>query len=175
LRNLLTSIALITFSSTCLYASENAGPLTIEMTDPKIRIEIPGMPKIDIGVHPMNEDKPIFRLRGDHGKTSVSIITPKFDTEITPMSCATAIANIVLSQQNVNREQMFLGRANEQTFLIIYGLPLEKSVLLNTHIVSADQATQCIEAHVSKISTSDADIEPWFNGFGESSIELLPK
>jgi len=87
------------------------------------------------------------------------------------MSCATAIANIVLAQTTVTREQIFLGRTNEQTFLIIYGLPMEKSVLLNTHIVSSDEAVQCIEAHVSKISTSDSDIEPWFNGFSESNIE----
>ena len=71
------------------------------------------------------------------------------------------------------REQMFLGRTDEKTFLIIYGLAMEKSVLLNTHIVSSDEAMQCIEAHVSKISTSDSDIEPWFNGFGESKIETF--
>ncbi len=87
------------------------------------------------------------------------------------MSCATAVANIVLSQSAITRDQLFLGRTNEQTFLIIYGLPMEKSVLLNTHIVSSDEAMQCIEAHVSRISTSDADIEPWFNGFVESKIE----
>ncbi len=171
MHKLLTSVALIIAFSNSLHASEKTGPLTIEMTDPNIRITIPGMPEIDMGVHPMNEHEPIFRLRGDHGKTSVSIITPKLDVEISPMSCATALANIILSQQNVSREQMFLGRTNERTFLVIYGLPLEKSVLLNTHIVSADATSQCIEAHVSKISTSDADIEPWFTGFGESNIE----
>lgn len=171
LRKLLASITLIVAFTSGLHASENTGPLTIEITDPKIRITIPGMPEIDMGVHPMNEHEPIFRLRGNSGKTSVSIITPKIDAAITPMSCASAIANIVLTQQNVSRDQMFLGRANEQTYLIIYGLPMEKSVLLNTHIVSSDKAIQCIEAHVSKISTSDADVEPWFNGFGESNIE----
>lgn len=129
------------------------------------------MPEIDMGVHPMNEQRPVFRLRGSTGKTSVSIVTPKIDAAITPMSCATAVANVVLAQDNVTRDQLFLGRSNENTFLIIYGLPMNKSVLLNTHIVSADEATQCIEAHVSKISTSDSDIEPWFNGFSESNIE----
>jgi len=122
-------------------------------------------------VHPMNEHKPDFRLRGSSGTTSVSIITPKIDTPITPMSCATAVANVVLAQHNVTRDQLFLGRTNEQTFLIIYGLPMERSVLLNTHIVSSDEATQCIEAHVSRISTSESDIDPWFNGFAESKIE----
>ena len=143
----------------------------IEMPDPNIRITIPGMPKIDMSVHPKNEHKPYFRLRGSSGKTSVSIITAKIDAAMTPMTCATAVANVVLAQHSVTRDQLFLGRANEQTFLIIYGLPMEKSVLLNTHIVSSDEAIQCIEAHVTKISTSDSDIEPWFNGFGESKIE----
>ena len=171
LRKLLASLGLIVSFTNCLHASENTGPLTIEMPDPNIRITIPGMPKIDMSVHPMNEHKPYFRLRGSSGKTSVSIITPKIDTAMTPMTCATAVANAVLAQHGVTRDQLFLGRANEQTFLIIYGLPMEKSVLLNTHLVSSDEAIQCIEAHVSKISTSDSDIEPWFNGFGESKIE----
>ena len=143
------------------------------MSDPKVRITIPGMPEIDMIVHPMNEHKPDFRLRGSSGTTSVSIITSIIDTAITPMSCATTVANIVLAQSNISRDQLFLGRTNEQTFLIIYGLPMERSVLLNTHIVSSDEAKQCIEAHVSRISTSDSDIEPWFNGFVESKIETF--
>ena len=143
------------------------------MSDPKVRITIPGMPEIDMAVHPQNEHEPIFRLLGNAGTTSVSIITPKIDTPITPMACATAIANIVLTQSTATRDQLFLGRANENTFLIIYGLAMEKSVLLNAHIISSDKAVQCIEAQVSKISTSHADIEPWFNGFGESKIEAF--
>jgi len=171
LQKLLASIALGVFFSTALHASESKPPLTIEMSDPNVRITIPGMPEIDMTVHPMNEHKPDFRLRGSSGKISVSIITPKIDTAITPMACATAIVNVVLAQNTATRDQMFLGRTDEKTFLIIYGLAMEKSVLLNTHIVSSDEAVQCIEAHVSKISTSDSDIEPWFNGFVESKIE----
>jgi hypothetical protein len=143
------------------------------MSDPNVRITIPGMPAIDMTVHPMNEHKPDFRLRGNSGTTNISIITPKIDTPVTPMACATAVAEVVLAKSTATRDQLFLGRADENTFLIIYGLAMEQSVLLNTHIVSSDEAVQCIEAHVSKISTSDADIEPWFNGFGESKIETF--
>ena len=173
MQKLLASIALGLFFTSCLHASESTPPLTIEMSDPKVRITIPGMPEIDMDVHPMNEDKPYFRLLGDSSTTSVSIITPKIDAPITPMACARAIAEAVLAQSTATREQLFLGRADEKTFLIIYGLAMEKSVLLNAHIVSADEGLQCIEAHVSKLSTSDADIEPWFNGFGESKIETF--
>jgi len=173
LQKLLAAIALGVFFTTCVHASESTPALTIEMSDPKVRITIPGMPKIDMSVHPMNEQQPVFRLRGSSGTTSISITTPKIDAAITPMACATAVANVVLAQDLVTRDQVFLGRSNEQTFLIIYGLPMSEAVSLNAHIVSADDATQCIEAHVSKTSTSDADIEPWFNGFGESKIEGL--
>lgn len=164
------AILLFTFS---LHASDKMEPLMIEMSDPRVRITIPGVPRIDMAVHPMNEHKPYFRLRGSNGKISISIITPEIDAANTPMSCATAIANSILAQANVTRDQVFLGRANEQTFLIIYGLPMTQSVLLNTHIVSAGNTNRCIEAHVSKISTSDSDIEPWFNEFGDSNIENL--
>jgi hypothetical protein len=124
LQKLLASIALGLFFTTCLHAGESKSPLTIEMSDPKVRITIPGMSGIDMTVHPMNEQTPVFRLRGSSGGTSVSIITPKIDTAVSPMACASAIANVVLSQLDVTREQLFLGRSNEQTFLIIYGLPM---------------------------------------------------
>jgi hypothetical protein len=171
LQKLLTSIALSVFFTTCLHASETTPPLSIELSDPKVRITIPGMPEIDMEVHPMNVDEPFFRLRGNAGTTSISVITPKIDKAITPMACANAIVEMVVTQSAATRDQLFLGRADEKTFLIIYGLPVENAVLLNTHIISAVDTMQCIEAHVSKVSSSDADIEPWFNGFGESKIE----
>ena len=154
---------LILLSTSYLHASGDLEPLTIEMSDPKVRITIPGMPKIDMAVHPMNEHEPYFRLLGSNGRTSMTIITQQIDGANTPMSCATGIANTILELDSVGRDQVFLGRANEQTFLIIYGVPMDKSVLLNTHIISATKDNGCVEAHVSKISTSDSDIEPWFN------------
>ena len=156
-----------------LSASDSVETLNIELSDPDIRITIPGMPKLEMGVHPMNASTPNLRLQGSNGIVSVSVMTPNISDEVSPIGCATAVANTVLTQSVVTREQVFLGRSDEQTFLIIYGLPLEQSVLLNTHIVSSEGDKRCIEAHVSKVSTSDSDIEPWFNGFGESSIDQL--
>lgn len=170
---LVTPIAIILLFTSCLHASGKLQPLIIEMSDPSVRITIPGMPEMDMAVHPMNENKPYFRLLGSSGKTSISVITHKIDEASNAMACATAIANSILALDVVTRDQVFLGRANEQTFLIIYGLPMEQYVLLNTHIISAAPTSGCIEAHVSKISTSDSDIEPWFNEFGASSIEDL--
>ena len=156
-----------------LKADESLQSLALELDDPDVRITIPGMPELNVVVHPMNAEKPHFRLRGSDGIVSVSVMTPRISTEVSPINCATVIANRLLTQSLVSRDQVFLGRSNEQTFLIIYGLPLEEAVMLNTHIVSSEGDSQCIEAHVTKISTSDSDIEPWFNGFGESSIDKL--
>ena len=168
-----SSFAIILLFTTVVSASDQREALTIEMPDPGVRITIPGIPEIDLAVHPMFEQKPEFRLRGSNGRITVSVVTPEIETEITPMACATAVANVILAQAVVTRDQIFLGRANEETFLIIYGVPLEQSVLLNTHIVSAEENRQCIEAHVSKISTSEADVEPWFTEFGDSRIETM--
>ena len=173
MQNLVTPIAIILLFTSYLHASDELEPLMIEMSDPEVRITIPGMPRMDMEVHPMNQQEPYFRLQGSSGKTSVSIITPTIEGAKTPMDCATAIANSILALDRVTRDQMFLGRANEQTFLIIYGFPMEQAVLLNTHIISAGKDSRCIEAQVSKISTSDSDIAPWFNEFGDSSIENL--
>jgi len=166
-------ITLILFFTSYLYASDDMKPLIIEMSDPMVRITIPGMPKMEMAVHPLNEREPYFRLLGSNGGTRISIITQEIDGVNTPMSCATEIANTILALDSVTRDQVFLGRANEQTFLIIYGVPMEQSVLLNTHIISASDTNGCIEAHVSKKSISDSDIEPWFNEFGDSKIETL--
>jgi hypothetical protein len=173
MQKLIASITLILLFTPYLYASDDMEPLTIEMSDPKVRITIPGMPKMDMALHPMNEHEPSLRLLGSNGETSISIITQEIDGVNTPMLCATEIANTIIALDSVTRDQVFLGRANEQTFLIIYGVPMEQSVLLNTHIISANETSGCIEAHVSKISTSDTDIEPWFNEFGDSKIETL--
>lgn len=140
------------------------------MSNPNVHITIPGMPAIDMSVHPMNEEKPMFRLRGSLGRVSVSVSTPQIESAVSPLSCASGVANVIGDLYGVTREQMFLGRANEHTFLIIYGVPIDKAVLLNTHIVSSAGAAECVEVHVSKVSTSDDDIEPWFNGFGDADI-----
>ena len=156
-----------------LHAAESKQALIVEMTDPKVRITVPGMHGIEMAVHPRNGDQPAFRLRGSEGTSVVSVVTPEIDNEVSPTSCATAVANVVLTQSVVTREQMFLGRTNEHTFLVIYGLPLEDSVQLNTHIISSEGSKQCVEVHVSKISTSDSDIEPWYNGFVDADISNL--
>ena len=167
------SLALGLLFATGLHALESDAPLVVELSDPRVRITIPGMAGIEMGVHPKNKETPVFRLNGTAGETRVSIVTPKIDKPVSPMACADATARIIVAQTPASRDQLFLGRADDQTFLIIYGLPWERSVLLNTHIVSAVDTTQCIEAHISKISTSDSDIVPWFNGFGDSKIEAF--
>ena len=173
MRNIIVPTILILMFMSGLHASDVKEPLLIEMSDPKVRITIPGMPRMEMAVHPMNEHTPYFRLRGNSGNTSVSIIILEIDEANTAISCASEIANAILAQDSVSRDQVFLGKANEQTFLIIYGLPVEQSVVLNAHIVSSGGAGGCIEAHVSKVSTSDSDIGPWFNAFGDSNIENL--
>lgn len=172
MKKLLATCALGVFISTALHASETASPLIIELSDPMVRITIPGMAGIDMEP-PTPEHPPMFKLHGQTETASVSVITPSIEEAVSPMACASAIANMLLAQETVTREHLFLGRANEQTFLIIYGFPLEESVLLNTHIVSAAGSAQCVEAHVSRVSTADSDVEPWFNGFGDASIEEL--
>lgn len=170
MRKLIASIALCALCTASLKADDSQSPLTIEMSDPQVRITIPGMHGIEMSIPPENQQDPDFKLRGSSDTTAIYISTPKISNTISPTACATAVANAALSHPSVTREQMFLGRSNEHTFLIIYGLPVDEAVMLNTHIVSAGP-TQCIEAHVSKISSHDTDIEPWFNGFSESNIE----
>ena len=171
MNKLLATLTLGLLFTTSLHAADNPGPLTIELTEPGARIIVPGMAGIEMKEHPMRESEPMFLLRGETEETMVSIMTPPLESEITPIACASAVANSLLALGHVKRNEIFLGRSNDQTFLIIYGVPMEQAVMLNTHIVSSVDSTQCIEAHVSHISTDQGDIEPWFTGFGDSNIE----
>ena len=173
LRKLLALLASGLLFSSTLQANESGLALTIEMNDPKARITVPGMHGIEMNVHPMNPQQPVFRLQGGNDVSNVDVSTPSIAADVSPMACASAVASTILANSPVTREQMFLGRANERTFLIIYGQPLEEAAMLNAHIVSSDASSRCIEVHVSKVSTSDADIEPWFNGFGDANIETF--
>ena len=81
---LLAYLTLGVLFAASLHASENNAPLVINMSDPNVRITVPGMDGIEMDLHPMNGQKPVFRLRGSSGKTSISVITPKINKEVSP-------------------------------------------------------------------------------------------
>ena len=142
-----------------------------ELAEPSVRISLPNLPRISMEPHPLHEQQPHLRLIGSEEKIEVTIITPASEPGMTAIDCAGASATAILERYGIQSDQAFKGRADENTFLLIYGYPLEEFILLNAHILSASKDNYCIEVHVSKQSTSDADLEPWFNGFGESRIE----
>ncbi len=142
-----------------------------ELSQPAIRITLPNLPRIEMLRHPLNGEKPHLRMMGNNQDINVLIITPTAEPGMTPIDCASASATSILARYEVQPQQVFRGRADENTFLLIYGYPQGEFVLLNAHVLSASKAGYCVEVHVSKISTSEADVSPWFNGFGESKIE----
>ena len=152
-------------------AAANSETYYYELSEPGVRITLPNLPRIEMEPHPLNEEQPQLRFTGGHERLNVSIVTPNAEPGMTPIECASASAEAILAHHGLEPDMAFKGRADENTFLLIYGLPGEEFVMLNAHILSAAKDDYCIEVHVSKISTSDADVEPWFNGFGESKIE----
>ena len=142
--------------------------------EPHVRVTIPGLPMLSMNPHPLGDEDPQFRLLGTAKGVSVAAIAPLAEKGITAVECASAIANSILEHRKIGADQVFKGRTSENTFLIIYGLSGQSGgVQLNTHLLSAAGGTHCIEIHISRESTSEADVEPWFNGFGEARIDLL--
>ena len=171
-------ILLAVFTSLASASEENAAagaanPETFfyELSEPAVSVTLPNLPPIEMQRHPLNAEQPHLRVAGEHERISVAIITPRAEPGMTPIGCASAVADEILAQHGLQPDMAFKGRADENTFLLIYGLPGEDFVLLNAHVLSAAQDDYCVEVHVSKISSSDADVAPWFNGFGESRIE----
>ncbi|MEM7563802.1 MAG: hypothetical protein AAF353_12235 [Pseudomonadota bacterium] len=146
---------------------------TYELSDPDIRISLPNLPQFEMIPHPLNEQLSHMRFFGGDSNFNIAIITPTGAEGISPLECATAIADSVVTSAGIQPHEVFRGRANEQTFMLIYGRLNEGFVQLNAHIISAAGKDYCIEVHVSKLSDTDDDVAPWFTGFESSNIEAL--
>jgi hypothetical protein len=144
-----------------------------ELANPRARISIPDLPAIELGPHPMSAGRPHLRALGSSGEYTVSVITPTADAGMTPVQCASSTATSIMRRYNLSDTSVFRGRANDRTFVLIYGLPQPGFVQLHAHILSAAGGTHCVEVHVSKVSTDPADAGTWMRSFGSSDVEGL--
>lgn len=150
-----------------------ADQFVYEGANPPFKITIPNVPQMKMDVHPLHNEQPHLRYMGTSLPFTVSILTPTADKGMTPVECAQSNFGHLTRRPGVPpREQVFMARINDSTYVAIYAVPQQGAVMLHAHFVSAAMGTHCIEVHVSKASRSPDDVDPWFKGFGNASFEV---
>jgi hypothetical protein len=147
-----------------------ADGFAFEVTDPTIRITIPDIPQIKMGVHPQHAEQPHLRFFGSEGAITVSILTPTADQGMTAIECAQSTAREIIDQNRLDPSNVFRGRVNDHTFAVLYAKLADGFVHLHAHFLSAAYGTHCVHVHVSKVSKSKDDLGPWFKGFTRVDI-----
>lgn len=158
-----------------LFGSVNcrAENFVFEVHSPTFKISLPNMPPMRMDVHPMHASQPHLRFLGSEGPYTVSVITPASAAGMTALECAASTVRSLGARPGVPQSsQIYRARINDNTFVAIYASPLGGVVRLNAHVLSAVGGTHCIEVHASKISTSEDDLAPWFEGFAKANIAL---
>ncbi len=139
---------------------------------PGFRISIPALPQMKMEAHPLQGAQPHLRFLGSDGPYTISILTPTGDAGMTPLDCANSVLGSLPSRPNVPpANRIYKARVNPNTYAAIYAVPMGGAVQLHAHFMSAAAGTHCVEVHASRVSTSKDDLEPWFKGFGNASIE----
>jgi len=150
-----------------------ADEFVFEVESPRFKITMPNMPPMKMEAHPMNASQPHLRFLGSNGPHTVSIFTPAAAAGMTARDCASATVRTLGARPGVPQSSdIYKARINDHTFAAIYASSLGGMVQLNAHVLSAVGGTHCIEVHASKISSSDDDLAPWFEGFTKANIEL---
>ena len=167
--------AFLIFATTLtLFGSLNsrAADFSFEVSTPKFRISLPGLPAMKMDVHPMHGSQPHLQFLGSEGPYTVSVITPTAAAGMTALECAASTVRSLAKRRGVPESaQMYKARLNANTFLAIYVSPLDGVVRLNAHVLSAAGGTHCIEVHASMVSVSDDELAPWIDGFDKANIE----
>lgn len=136
----------------------------LEMAAPKLRILIPDAPamKMDAG------------LRGQApGGYSVSVLVPTADAGMTPVDCARSSSVALARSYGLKREDVVTRRTSETTFVMLFPVRIPPVVQLKAYLLSGHGGTHCIEVHLSKVASSEAEVHAWFSGFESARIEAL--
>jgi hypothetical protein len=154
-----------------LVTPAHAGDFVFTVTGPDFKVTLPAIPRMKLDVHPMHAAHPHLRYLGSDGAYTVSVMTPTAQKGMNPLECASATLGTIVKRAGAPaREEMYRAKLNERTYVAIYATPLPTALQLSAHLMSAAGGTHCVEVHVTKVSTSQEDIDTWVKGFDKADI-----
>ncbi|TGL60531.1 hypothetical protein [Leptospira sarikeiensis] len=139
--------------------------------NPKVKVIIPEIPQIKMGPHPMAARGAHLRYMGSADLYNLSILTPTADPGMTAMDCAQSIISGVVQRFGLKQDQyaVFQG-LDKKTFAVFYSIKVLEFSQMNAHLVSSAAGKYCIEVHVSKMTSSEAEAKDWNKGMPNARI-----
>jgi len=149
-----------------------------EMPDPRLRIVVPDIPQVKMGVHPNKPVQPHALFFGSNGSEyTISVLMPTSDPGMTARDCARASARGVISRYGLDPKFVVTLQPSETTFVILFPYRVDTFVQFKAFLFSSYRGTHCIDVHVSRTMTPVAekalaeDLAKWFQGFRAAKIE----
>jgi len=150
----------------------SADDFVFAVTAPDFTVTLPAIPRMKMEAHPRHAAHPHLRYLGSDGAYTVSVMTPTAQKGMNPLECASATLGTIVKRAGAPaREEMYRAKINERTYVAIYATPLPTALQLNAHLMSAAGGTHCVEVHVTKVSTSQDDIDTWVKRFDNADIQ----
>lgn len=153
------------------------GGFAFDMPEPRLRISVPDVPPMAMGVHPNAAAQPHARYMGsDPTGYSLSILLPTADPGMTPRDCARWLSGSLVSRYGLERKAIATHQTNDSTFVMLFPLRIGPLTQFKAYLLSADGGTHCVEVHISKTITSTspdevaADLANWVQGFRGATI-----
>lgn len=137
-----------------------------EITEPSLRVIIPGLPKMSMGRHPLAETHPYARLAGvDGAGTTVSILLPTADRRMAALECAASSLAATANRYGLARDKYVAATLNETTFAMLFVVPKPDFLQLQAFLFSAAGGTHCVEVHASRLTQNPDDVVAWRKSF----------
>ena len=156
----------------CASLSCRAEGFVFEVDSPRFRIAIPGIPQLQMAVHPQHAVQPHLRFLGTAEPFAVAVFTPAAVEGMTPLECAGAVARTLAARPGAPLpDQVIKARLNNHTFVAMYAVPLAMGVQLHAHILSGVGGRHCIEVHATKVSIDEEDLATWIIELEKATIE----
>ena len=155
----------------CASLSGRAEGFAFEVDVPRFRITIPGIPQMQMAVHPQNATQPHLRFLGYAEPYSIAVYTPTAVEGMTPLECAGALARSLAARPGTPPpSQVLKARLGNNTFVAMYAVALPVGVQLNAHLLSAVGGKHCIEVHATKLSIDEEDLASWVAELEQATI-----
>jgi len=155
-----------------------AETFSFDMPQPRIRVVVPDIPQMKMGIHPNAGVQPHARFMGaDPQGFSISILLPTADGGMSPRDCARSGWKSIIARFGVDPKFVVAQQANESTFLVLFPYKTSSVVQLKAFLLSGYAGTHCVEVHISKTivpPTADAvsvQLPNWLQGFRNARIE----
>jgi hypothetical protein len=151
-------------------AAALAEELVVEVTNPRFKVTIPGLPNIKFEPHPGASQNPSAKIMGTTSDgISVSALTPTAQGA-SVQQCASWLAGSTLARATPDLSSVQFVPAGQNAWVLIYQFKMGQSEQLKAHVFSGNGKGQCLEVHISRMGAGEQQRQAWFSGFRGISV-----